>query len=132
MTLPHISFLGIGLMGTPMVSRLLAAGFPMTIWNRSRDKAQPFQERARVADSPADAVADADVIITMLENGSVVDQVLYHSGAIAGLRQGALVVDMSSVEPGTARRHAARTNCLFRRFSLSDPGSSKYSKIWFF
>lgn len=95
-------------MGAPMVSRLLAAGFPMTIWNRSRDKAQPFQDRARVADSPADAVADADVIITMLENGSVVDQVLYHSGAIAGLRQGALVVDMSSVEPGTARRHAAR------------------------
>ena len=106
--MPHISFLGIGLMGAPMVARLLDAGFSLTLWNRTPDKAQRFASRARIAASPAQAVAEADVVITMLENGAVVDQVLYQSDAIAGLRPQALVIDMSSIEPGTARRHGAR------------------------
>jgi len=106
--MPHISFLGIGLMGAPMVARLLDAGFSLTLWNRTPDKAQRFADRARIAASPAQAVAEADVVITMLENGAVVDQVLYQSDAIAGLRPQALVIDMSSIEPGTARRHGAR------------------------
>lgn len=101
----HISFLGIGLMGAPMVARLLDAGFSLTLWNRSPDMAQPFAGRVRIAASPAQAVAEADVVITMLENGAVVDQVLYQSGAIAGLRPDTLVIDMSSIEPATARRH---------------------------
>ncbi len=103
--MPHISFLGIGLMGAPMVARLLDAGFSLTLWNRTPDKTQPFAGRARIAATPAQAVAEADVVITMLENGAVVDQVLYQGDAIAGLRPGALVIDMSSVEPATARRH---------------------------
>ncbi len=106
--MPHISFLGIGLMGAPMVARLLDAGFSLTLWNRTPDKAQRFASRARIAASPAQAVAEADVVITMLEDGAVVDQVLYQSDAIAGLRPQALVIDMSSIEPGTARRHGAR------------------------
>lgn len=106
--MPHISFLGIGLMGAPMVARLLDAGFSLTLWNRTPDKAQRFASRARIAASPAQAVAEADVVITMLENGAVVDQVLYQSDAIAGLRPQALVIDMSSIEPGSARRHGAR------------------------
>lgn len=106
--MPRISFLGIGLMGAPMVNRLLQAGFAVTVWNRTASKLQAFAERAQLADSPAEAVKQADVVITMLENGAVVDQVLYQSGAIGQLRQGALVIDMSSIEPGTARRHGAR------------------------
>jgi len=106
--MPHISFLGIGLMGAPMVARLLDAGFSLTLWNRTPDKTQPFAGRARIAATPAQAAAEADVLITMLENGAVVDQVLYQSGAITGLRPEALVIDMSSIEPATARRHGAR------------------------
>lgn len=100
-----IGFLGIGLMGAPMVSRLLDAGFDLTLWNRTAGKAEHFADRVRIAGSAADAVADADVVITMLENGEVVDQVLYRSGAIQQLKQGALVIDMSSIEPGRAREH---------------------------
>ncbi|WP_062810522.1 NAD(P)-dependent oxidoreductase [Alcanivorax sp. NBRC 102028] len=103
-----ICFLGIGLMGEPMVARLLDAGFSLTLWNRTVEKAQPFSGRARIASSPAEAVAEADVVITMLENGTAVEQVLYQSNAIARLSPGALVIDMSSVEPATARRHGAR------------------------
>ena len=106
--MPHISFLGTGLMGAPMVARLLDAGFSLTLWNRTPDKAQRFADRALIAASPAQAVAGADVVITMLEDGAVVDQVLYQSGAIAGLRPDTLVIDMSSIEPATARRHGAQ------------------------
>ncbi len=103
-----ISFLGIGLMGKPMVKRLLDAGYRLTVWNRTMEKAQAFADSARVAASPADAVRGADVIITMLENGMVVDDVLYVSSAIESLASKALVIDMSSIEPGMARCHGER------------------------
>lgn len=112
MSQPAISFLGVGLMGAPMVARLLEAGFSLTLWNRTPAKAQVFSGRARLASSPAEAVAGADVVITMLESGQVVDQVLYQSGAIRQLRQGALVIDMSSIEPGLARGHGAQVEAL--------------------
>ncbi len=99
-------------MGAPMVARLLDAGFSLTLWNRTPAKAEAFAGRVRLAASPAEAVADADVVITMLESGQVVEQVLYQSGAVSQLRQGALVIDMSSIEPGVARGHAARIEAL--------------------
>lgn len=104
----QISFLGIGLMGQPMVNRLLEAGFALTVWNRTPEKAAFFQGQARLASSPEDAVEGADVVITMLENGAVVDAVLYQSDAISRLKPGALVLDMSSIEPAMARLHAQR------------------------
>lgn len=105
--LPHITFLGIGLMGAPMTRNLLDAGFPMTLWNRTATKCEPFAGEAIIADSPADAVRDADVVITMLENGDIVEQVLVASGAVDAMKPGTLVIDMSSVQPSLARRHAA-------------------------
>ncbi|MEP3563336.1 MAG: NAD(P)-binding domain-containing protein, partial [Marinobacter sp.] len=105
--LPKIAFLGIGLMGAPMTRNLLNAGYPMTLWNRTESKCEPFADEATIAESPADAVADADVVITMLENGQVVDDVLVAQGAIAALKEGALLIDMSSVQPSVARGHAA-------------------------
>jgi len=105
--LPRIAFLGIGLMGAPMTRNLLNAGYPMTLWNRTKSKCEPFAGEATIAQSPAEAVADADVVITMLENGQVVDEVLVAQGAIAALKAGALLIDMSSVQPSVARGHAA-------------------------
>ncbi len=72
----HIAFLGMGLMGTPMTENLLGAGFPMTLWNRTQAKCNPFSDRANIAPVPAAAVHEADVVITMLENGEVVEDVL--------------------------------------------------------
>ncbi|WP_417547720.1 NAD(P)-dependent oxidoreductase [Marinobacter segnicrescens] len=107
MTAPHIAFLGIGLMGAPMVHNLLAAGFPMTLWNRTARKCEPFEVSATIAATPAEAVAGADVVITMLENGDVVESVLVAQGVMPALRPDAVLVDMSSVQPSLARRHAA-------------------------
>lgn len=106
MTTPHIAFLGIGLMGGPMTGNLLEAGFTLTLWNRTASKCEPFRARAAVAETPAQAVTDADVVITMLENGDAVEEVLVAQGVIGALKPGAILVDMSSVQPALARRHA--------------------------
>ncbi|MCW5669300.1 MAG: NAD(P)-dependent oxidoreductase [Hydrogenophaga sp.] len=105
----RIAVLGIGMMGFPMARRLCEAGCQVSAWNRSRSKAERLQPfGATVADTPAQAVAQADVVITLLEHGGVVEDVLFQQGTMAGLRPGALVVDMSSIQPRQAREHAAR------------------------
>jgi 3-hydroxyisobutyrate dehydrogenase-like beta-hydroxyacid dehydrogenase len=105
----HLTFLGIGLMGLPMTRRLLAAGHTITAWNRSIAKAAPLEEDgAQVEANLHAAVALADIVFTMLENGAVVNDVLFAQGAAAHLKPGALVIDMSSIKPAEAREHAAR------------------------
>jgi 2-hydroxy-3-oxopropionate reductase len=105
-----IAFLGIGLMGAPMAARLIAAGCELTLWNRTAEKAETIAAgKARVAATPAAAARDADVLITMMETGPVVEAVLFgQDGAAAALRPGTLVIDMSSSPPPLARDHAQR------------------------
>ena len=105
----NIAVLGIGMMGWPIARRLCEAGYQVSAWNRSPAKAErlrPFG--AQVCDTPAQAVAQADLVITLLEDGKVVEDVLFRQGTTDGLRPGTLVVDMSSIQPRQARDHAAR------------------------
>ncbi len=112
----RIAVLGIGMMGFPMARRLCEAGCEVSVWNRSRAKAERLQPfGATVADTPAEAVAQADVVITLLEHGGVVQDVLFEQGAAQGLKAGALVVDMSSIQPRQAREHAERLASLGAR-----------------
>ena len=109
MSTPTIALLGIGLMGEPMAKNLLKAGFPLVAWNRTRAKAERLAaDGAHVAESAAAAAAGADVVITMLENGAVVEDVLFGQGVAAAMQRDALVIDMSSIKPREARDHAAR------------------------
>jgi 3-hydroxyisobutyrate dehydrogenase-like beta-hydroxyacid dehydrogenase len=104
-----VAVLGIGLMGFPIARRLCEAEVVVQAWNRSRAKAErllPFG--ATVCDSAADAVSSADLVITLLENGEVVESVLLNPATLGALRAGTLVVDMSSILPAQAREHAAR------------------------
>ncbi len=104
---PTIAFLGIGLMGKPMAIRLLQAGYPVTAWNRTRPKAAVLASlRARIADHPLDAVSQADIIITMLEAGSVVNEVV--DMALPALRRESLVIDMSSTRQSEAQQMHAK------------------------
>lgn len=119
-----ICLLGCGLMGTPMGLRLLDAGHALTVWNRDTTKTEPLRARgARVAATPAQAVANADLVITMLTDGQAVLEVLFGSDAAQasvptaasarqGLQAGALVVDMSSIQPAQAQDMAARLQAL--------------------
>ena len=102
-----VCLLGTGLMGAPMARRLLAAGLPLTVWNRSPEKAQALAaDGARVASSAAQAVHGAGIVITMLEHGGAIGELLFERGLADALPPGSLFVDMSSIKPAEARAHA--------------------------
>jgi 2-hydroxy-3-oxopropionate reductase len=105
----NIALLGIGLMGYPMGRRLCDAGYTMNAWNRTLGKAQRLASAGAIVHAtPVDAVRDADIVITMLDDGAVVGQVVFDQGTAAAMKPGALLVDMSSIKPVEARDHAAR------------------------
>lgn len=106
MAFEQVTLLGTGLMGLPMARNLAAAGVPLTVWNRTADKARPLEAHGvQVAETLVDAVRGADIVISMLSDGptvlAVVDEV---KGA---LTDGALWIDMSSTKPEEARTQAA-------------------------
>ncbi|MEV6008536.1 NAD(P)-dependent oxidoreductase [Streptomyces sp. NPDC051976] len=104
---PHIAFLGLGLMGAPMARRLLDAGYPLTVWNRTASRAEPFAALgAQVAPSAAAAVKDADVVVTMLADPAAVTAVL--DEIAPALRPGTRWIDTSSIGPDAVRAAAAR------------------------
>jgi 3-hydroxyisobutyrate dehydrogenase-like beta-hydroxyacid dehydrogenase len=106
-SLSKIAFLGIGLMGKPMAARLLQAGYPLIAWNRTQAKAEVLAPLgARVAETPAGAVSQADIVITMLEAGPVVGEVV--DLALPALRPGTLVIDMSSTRQSEAQEFHAK------------------------
>lgn len=104
-----IAVLGIGMMGDPMARRLRQAGHEVHAWNRTRSKAEPLAAMGiAVHSTPADAVRRADIVVSLLENGPVVEQVLFQNGAAQAMRPGTLFIDMASIQPREARDHAAR------------------------
>lgn len=93
-----------------MAARLLAAGAPLTVWNRSTERGGDLVARgARGAKTPADAVYDAEVVITMLADPAALEQVLTApDGVLKTLRRSALHIDCSTVGPAVARATAAQ------------------------
>ncbi|WP_026416305.1 NAD(P)-dependent oxidoreductase [Actinomadura oligospora] len=91
-----VALLGTGIMGFPMARNLLGAGLDVTVWNRTRARAEPLgQAGARVVDSPGEAVADAEVIVTMMTDGDAVAEVM--ADAAPRAREGAVWAQMSTV-----------------------------------
>ena len=106
-TSPRIAFLGTGLMGAPMCQNLLSADFPLTVWNRTQAKTEPLGKcGAEIADSPQSAVADADVVVTMLSDGTTVADIMFNQGVAEAIREGATRIDMSSIGADEAIEHA--------------------------
>jgi 3-hydroxyisobutyrate dehydrogenase-like beta-hydroxyacid dehydrogenase len=109
-----VGFIGLGALGAPMAANLLARGFPLTVHNRSRERELPLAEAgARRAPTPAAAARGADVLALCLSDDAAVRAVLLGEGgageeaALAGLAPGSLVVDFSTIAPGTSRAMAA-------------------------
>lgn len=101
MSTPNITFLGIGLMGAPMASRLLVNGFQLRAWNRTFEKAAALAARgAQPEPHLREAVRDADIVISMLESGAVVGEVI--DAALPALKPGVLWIDMSSTRQDEA------------------------------
>ena len=103
---PTVALLGTGTMGAGMARNIAAAGLPLTVWNRTRAKAEPLADAgARVADSAADAVRDADLVVTLLFDVESVESAL--ADVRDALRPGATLVQMSTVGVDGADRLAA-------------------------
>ncbi len=107
-----VAFLGLGAIGAPMAAHVARAGHALTIWNRTIERASGSEAAAagaRVATSAADAVRDADIVITCLPESSHVAALLAADGGAmqSALRRGALLVDCTSGDPDTSRRIAA-------------------------
>ncbi|GIG70634.1 3-hydroxyisobutyrate dehydrogenase [Phytomonospora endophytica] len=103
----RIAVLGLGRMGAAMTRRLLATGHQVTVWNRTAAKAEPLREAgASVAGTPARAVAEAEVVISMLSGPEALEAVM--DEALAALPDGCALAEMSTVGPGAARALAAR------------------------
>lgn len=107
---PRLGFIGAGLMGKPMSLRLLAAGYALTVWNRSRDKLAPLLAKgAHAADSPAAVARAADIVMMCVTDQHAAEEVLFGAdGIAAGAAAGKLVVDFSSIAPASARAFAER------------------------
>ena len=107
--IPSLAFAGLGLMGVPMSRRLLAAGFPLTVWNRSAGKRELLAaEGAQAVAMPAQLCADAEVVMLCLADTAAVREVVFGAGGIIeGARAGQVLVDFSSLEPAATREMAA-------------------------
>ncbi|MFP4328373.1 MAG: NAD(P)-dependent oxidoreductase [Paracoccaceae bacterium] len=105
-----LGFIGTGLMGAPMAQRLLKAGYPLTVWNRTAAKAQPLVEAgAQAGDSPADVAAKAEIVFACLTDTAAMREAVFGEHGIArGARKGAVLVDFSSIAPDATREMAAR------------------------
>jgi 3-hydroxyisobutyrate dehydrogenase-like beta-hydroxyacid dehydrogenase len=103
-----VAFLGLGIMGRPMATRLVAAGHEVSVWNRT---ARQHVDGATTAVSPADAAKEAEVVWVCVADTAAVERVIFgDDGALQSLREGAIIVDSSTISPTATKKFAERAN----------------------
>lgn len=101
-TKQHIAFLGLGAMGSRMAINLIKAGYPLTVWNRSDEACLPLVEvGATIANSPKEAVKEADIVISMVKDDKASEDVwlAQDHGAILGIKSEAIAIESSTLTP---------------------------------
>ena len=108
--LPHIGFVGTGLMGGPMVQRLLGAGYPVTVWNRTPKKMKALEKiGAYAADGPSTVASKAKIIMMCLTDSKAVNSVVFGTNGISSVKgTNKILVDFSSIKPKTTVDFAQR------------------------
>jgi len=106
----NLGFVGLGVMGSEMVNRLLGKGHTVTGYNRTRSKAEWLIKKGmKWADSPGEVAVAADVTFSMVTNSAALGAIMNGAdGVLAGLKPGKLLVDMSTVSPAYSREIAAK------------------------
>ena len=105
--MPAVGFIGLGIMGSRQAANLCRAGYELTVYNRTRERAEAWaaEHGGTVATTPAEVGAASDVVITMVVDGAQVDEMLLgEDGAVHGAKPGTLFIDMSTIGPSDARR----------------------------
>jgi len=104
-----LGFLGLGYMGSRIARRLVDAGYPLGVYNRTREKTRALAERgARVYDSARELAAESDTVLSMLADDAAVEEVMLGpDGVVAAARSSGTIIDLSSVHPDTSRRVAS-------------------------
>src|SRR6059058_2069861 len=134
--LERVAVIGLGNMGLPIARNLLRAGFPLTVHNRTKAKAEPLvAEGAAWAESPAAAGARARIVVTMVSDDSALDGVVFgEHGLLGALERDAIHVAMSTVEPATARRLADAHHRHGARYVAAPvfgrPETAEQAKLW--
>ncbi|TMD73455.1 MAG: NAD(P)-dependent oxidoreductase [Chloroflexi bacterium] len=103
---PNIGFIGMGHMGSHMAHRLLDAGYPLTVYDRTKEKAQEVGQRgAQVAQTPKEVAANCQVVMACVTNDEAQHDVMFGpDGALAGMHAGSIIIDLSTVSPDASRR----------------------------
>jgi len=101
----RLGFIGMGRMGSHMAQRLLANGYRLTVYDRTREKAQALESLgAVVADTPQDLAANCEEVLICVTDDAAQEHVMFGPhGALAGLRAGSIVIDLSTVSPNASR-----------------------------
>lgn len=109
MSKPHVAVLGLGIMGGGMATRLLSAGFPLSVYNRSRERTEKFAKAgAFVAASPREVVARAEIVLSMVADDAASRSVwLGEEGALSGVVGGSLLMESSTLSVDWVRELAA-------------------------
>jgi 3-hydroxyisobutyrate dehydrogenase-like beta-hydroxyacid dehydrogenase len=105
-----LGFIGLGLMGMPMATRLLKAGFPLAVYNRTREKASLLAgQGATLCDSPKMVAEKSEIVFSMLSTSEALSDVASgNEGVLVGLRRGCVHIDMSTVSPATTEQLSGR------------------------
>jgi len=103
---PSIGFIGMGHMGSHMVQRLLDAGYQVTVYDRTKEKAQELEHRgALVVQTPKELAANCQVVMACVTNDEAQQEVMFGpDGALAGVHAGSVIIDLSTVSPDASRR----------------------------
>jgi 3-hydroxyisobutyrate dehydrogenase-like beta-hydroxyacid dehydrogenase len=141
-----IAFLGLGNMGSPIARRLLAAGHEVTVWNRSRGRAEALTAQgASIAATPAEAVRDAEAVLTMLFDDAANEDVLFgtnrpessgaeSNGVLNALKRGALHISLSTISVALSERltaeHARRTQLFVAAPVFGRPNIAEEGRLW--
>lgn len=131
----NIAFLGLGLMGRAVARHLVQHGTTVTVWNRTAAAAEPLTALgARAADTPAEAVRGAEVVLTMLHDDAALESVLFGQGALVAMAAGAVHVSLSTISVSLAKRleaeHANRKQELVGSPVFGRPAIAEEGKLW--
>ena len=106
-----VGFIGLGIMGEPMALNLVKAGYKVTVYNRTAEKAEPLKKAgAKVAPTPAEAARNADYVVSIVSDSAASEEVIMgKEGVLQTIKPGAIIIDSATISPVVSRKLACAT-----------------------